>query len=69
MTAESGTVEPPKHPLHAMTTYELCDERKRLEQALRGEATGQASATAPLRKALGQVIAEQEDRKRLTDAL
>src|SRR5260370_16724674 len=34
MTAESATVEPPKHPLHAMTTFELRDYRRQLEGAI-----------------------------------
>ena len=34
MTAESATVEPPRHPLHAMTTYELRDYRSQLEGAI-----------------------------------
>jgi hypothetical protein len=28
------TVDPPKHPLHALTTYELRDYRRQLEQAI-----------------------------------
>jgi hypothetical protein len=31
---ELAAVEPPKHPLHAMTTYELTYYRRRLENAL-----------------------------------
>jgi hypothetical protein len=67
MTTESATAGPPEHPLHAMTTYELRDERRRLEQALTDQVTGQAPVAAPLREALDQVIAEQEDRQRLAD--
>ena len=33
MAAETVTVEP-KHPLHAMTTYELRDYRRQLESAI-----------------------------------
>ena len=33
MTAETLTPEP-KHPLHAMTTYELRDYRRELERAI-----------------------------------
>ena len=34
MTTEPGTVDPPRHPLQAMTTYELRAYRHRLEQAI-----------------------------------
>jgi hypothetical protein len=34
MTAESAPVEPPKHPLHAMTTLELRDYRRQIEGAI-----------------------------------
>ena len=29
-----GAVEPPKHPMHALTTYELRDYRRQLETAI-----------------------------------
>jgi hypothetical protein len=34
MTTEHMTVDPPKHPLHALTTYELRDYRRELEIAI-----------------------------------
>jgi hypothetical protein len=34
MPAESVTVDQPKHPLHAMTTFELRDYRRDLERAI-----------------------------------
>jgi hypothetical protein len=34
MTAEPATVEPPKHPLPALTTFELRDYRRQLESAI-----------------------------------
>lgn len=67
MPAESVTVEPLKHPLHAMTTYELKDRRRELERAIKGIAPG-APVQADLRRALDAVIAEQEDRARPADA-
>ena len=67
MPAESVTVEPLKHPLHALTTYELKDRRRELERAIKGIAPG-APVQATLRRQLDAVIAEQEDRARLADA-
>lgn len=67
MPAEPVTVEPLKHPLHALTTYELKDRRRELEHAITGIAPG-APVQAALRRALDAVIAEQEDRVRLADA-
>ncbi len=34
MPAEPVTVDQPKHPLHAMTTFELRDYRRQLENAI-----------------------------------
>jgi hypothetical protein len=67
MPAEPVTVQPPKHPLHALTTYELKDRRRELERAIKGIAPG-APIQADLRRALDAVIAEQEDRAAHADA-
>ena len=32
--ADPGTVTPPQHPVHALTTYELRDYRRQLETAI-----------------------------------
>jgi hypothetical protein len=61
------TVEPPKHPLYALTTYELRDRRRELERAIQGISPG-APVQADLRRALDAVLAEQEDRARLARA-
>jgi hypothetical protein len=67
MTAEPATVEPPKHPLHALTTYELRDYRRRLESAI--AHFDQQHPVPPARNwlatKLDQVLAEQDDRARL----
>jgi hypothetical protein len=70
MPAEPAAVNPPKHPLYALTTSELRDYRARLESAL-----GSFSVKNPvppardqLQDALDAVPAEEEDRKRLADA-
>jgi hypothetical protein len=62
--AEPVTVEPPKHPVHALTTYELCDYRRELERAITGIAPDTPVQT-DLRRKLNAVMAEQEDRARL----
>jgi hypothetical protein len=63
MPAEPAAVGPPKHPLYALTTYELKDRRRELERAIKGIAAD-APIQADLRRALDAVIAEQEDRAR-----
>ena len=63
MPAETATTEP-KHPLHAMTTYELRDRRRELERAIQGIAPD-APVQASLRAQLDAVVAEQEERARI----
>jgi hypothetical protein len=67
MTAEPETVDPPKHPLPAMTTYELRDYRRQLESAIAffDRQTPVPPARDRLQARLGDVIAEQDDRARL----
>ena len=69
MPAETPIAEP-KHPLHAMTTYELRDYRRDLERAI---AFFDRQTPVPVRDRLqaklDDVIAEQDDRTRpATDA-
>ena len=58
------TVATPKHPVPALTTYELRDYRRELERGITGIAPD-APVRAHLRRQLDTVIAEQEDRARL----
>jgi hypothetical protein len=69
MPAEPAAIDQPKHPLHALTTSELRDYRKRLESALASFSTKVpvSQARDQLQDALDNVIAEEEDRKRLAD--
>ena len=60
------TATPPKHPLYALTTYELTDRRRELEHAI--QAISPSAAGADLRCALDAVLTEQEDRARLSRA-
>jgi hypothetical protein len=64
------TVDPPKHPLPAMTTYELRDYRRQLEQALSFfDRQDPASSTRlRLQAALDSVLAEQDERATLARA-
>jgi hypothetical protein len=57
-------VTAPKHPVHALTTYELRDYRHLLEHAIKGIAPD-APVQASLRSKLDAVIAEQDDRARI----
>ena len=70
MTAESGTVDQPKHPLHAMTTFELRDYRRQLESAITffDKQDPVPPARRRLQARLDDVTAEQDDRARLARA-
>ena len=61
MPAEPVPVTPPKHPLQALTSYELRDYRRLLERAIEGISPG-APVQATLRAKLDAVLAEQDDR-------
>ncbi len=67
MTAEPGTVPPPRHPLHALTTYELSRYRRDLEQALE-VLPGHASVRELLQGKLAEVLAEQQSRAKIAAA-
>jgi hypothetical protein len=64
MTAEPGPVAPPRHPLFALTTYELARYRRDLEQALR-VIPAQSAVREPLRDKLAEVLAEQDSRTKI----
>jgi hypothetical protein len=72
MTTEHMTVDPPEHPLHALTTYELRDYRRELEKAIaffdRQASVPPAPARARLQARVDDVIAEQDERARLARA-
>ena len=56
--------KPPPHPLAALTSYELRDYRRQLENAIKG-ISPDAPIQANLRRKLDEVIAEQEERARI----
>jgi hypothetical protein len=66
---ELATMDEPKHPLHAMTTYELRDRRRQLESAIAffDNQDPIPPARDRLQASLDAVLAEQEDRARLAD--
>jgi hypothetical protein len=67
MTADPGSVEQPKHPLYALTTYELASHRRQLERSIAflDARNPVPSARDSLQARLDAVIAEQEARTRL----
>jgi hypothetical protein len=69
-TTGPGAVEPPKHPMHALTTYELRDYRRQLENAIAffDQQHPAPRARSRLQARLAAVQAEQDDRKKLADA-
>ena len=66
MPPETAIAEP-KHPLHAMTTYELRNYRRDLERAIAffDRQTPVPPARDRLQAKLDGVIAEQDDRARI----
>lgn len=64
MPSDAVTVEQPKHPLHALTTFELRDYRRDLERAIKGIGRD-APVQSVLQRKLDGVIAEQEERERI----
>ena len=70
-SAQPPEIDTPKHPLHALTTYELAYYRRRLENALAflHKQDPVPAIRADLQAALDKVIAEQGDRAKIaTDA-
>ena len=67
---QAPSVNQPKHPLPAMTTYELRDYRRDLETALAffDRQTPVPPDRNRLQATLDDVIAEQGDRRRLSGA-
>jgi hypothetical protein len=67
MTAEPVSVQTPKHPMHALTTYELSRYRRELEHALK-VLPEHAAVRELLRGRLAEVLAEQHSRTKIADA-
>lgn len=65
MTIEPANIDPPRHPLPALTTYELSRYRRELDHALKALPV-RAPVRALLQQRLAEVMAEQDSRARLT---
>ena len=67
---QTPSVDQPKHPLHAMTTYELRDYRCDLERTIAffDKQDPVPPVRANLQAALDRVITEQDDRKKSAGA-
>jgi hypothetical protein len=70
MPAEPVTVEQPKHPLHALATFELKEYRRQLESAIAffDRQDRVPPARRRLQAKLDEVLAEQDDRAKLARA-
>ena len=65
MTTEQPVIaEPPRHPLPALTTYELSRYRRELDHALKALPV-RAPVRTLLQQRLAEVMAEQDSRARL----
>jgi hypothetical protein len=62
MPAERATVDRPLFPLHQMTTHELSGYRCNLEREIQRLP---ADVGADLRRRLDDVLAEEDDRRRI----
>jgi hypothetical protein len=65
MPSEPLTVQPPQHPMHALTTYELRDYRRELEHALKSFPE-HAAVRELLQAKLAEVLGEQESRIKIS---
>jgi hypothetical protein len=69
--ADPVILDPPQHPMYALTTYELRDYRRQLESAIAFFDTKNAEHT-PVRELLqgrlAEVLAEQHSRTKIADA-
>ena len=67
MTTELVTVDPPKHPLAALATFELKQYRRELERAI-ALLDGADPVRRGLQARLDDVLTEQDERSRLAHA-
>ena len=67
MATDPVSVQPPKHPLYALTTSELTGHRRQLENAIAycDKTDAVPQARGGLQARLDDVIAEQDDRTKL----
>ncbi len=60
-------IQPPPHPMHALTTYELENYRRELEHSLK-TMSEPAQVRELLQERLTEVLAEQDSRNQLYQA-
>ena len=70
MSTEPAAVEPPKHPLTQLTTYELRDYARQLKNAIAffDRQDPVPPARRRLQARLDEVLTEQDERARLARA-
>jgi hypothetical protein len=67
MPSEPANLDQPKHPIHALTTYELRNYRHELEHALK-TFPSHATVREQLQQRLTEVLTEQQARTQLQHA-
>lgn len=67
VTEQLPEISQPKHPMYALTTYELRDYRRELERAIAfyGKHHSSAPVLADLRARFDDLLAEQDSRTRI----
>jgi hypothetical protein len=67
---QAPVVDPPKHPVHSLTTFELCGFRRQLENSIAFFDTKDPVPPVrhDLQATLDAVTAEQESRTRIAHA-
>jgi len=70
LTGQPPQVDQPKHPLRALTTFELRNHRRQIEDAI--TFVGKQDPVPPVRDdlqaTLNDVTAEQDDRRKIAGA-
>jgi predicted component of type VI protein secretion system len=67
MPSEPANLDQPKHPMHALTTYELRNYRRELERALE-TLPSHATVREQFRQRLTDVLTEEQARTQLQQA-
>jgi hypothetical protein len=67
---QAPAVDQPRHPLHALTTFELADYRRQLERAVAFFDTKDPvpPVRADMQASLDAVLAEEDSRRKIAGA-
>jgi hypothetical protein len=68
MSDEPTRTGQPKHPVYALTTYELSAWRRELEHAIKG-LSPETPTRADLRRKLDEVLEEEAERRQIARAI